>query len=200
MKALDLSENKELYSKEEINELPILSYEGEIVLVRNQKELQTVLPLIKRAKILGFDTETRPIFKKGITHLPSLLQLASDELVCLFQLNLLPFDVQLANVLEDLNIIKVGVAIRDDLNALTKLHLFKPQNFIDLAKLATQKGVKAQGLRTLTANLLGYRISKRAQCSNWASNNLSHAQIKYAATDAWLGFILYNKLMEMADK
>ncbi len=199
MNALGFLPRNELYTKEEINELPTLSYEGEIILVRNKEELELALPILKKAKVLGFDTETRPIFKKGVVHLPSLLQLATSDLVCLFQIKTLGFNKDLAEILENENIIKVGVAIKDDLSALAKIYEFKPRNFIELAKLATQKGVKAQGLRTITANLLGYRISKRAQCSNWENDYLSHAQIKYAATDAWLGLVLYNKLIEMKD-
>lgn len=191
--------DKPLYTKEEINSLPILQYEGEIVLVRTQTELENILPELAKESLLGFDTETRPTFTRGGTMQdPSLIQFATGHKVYLIQISILPFNEHLAYILANENIIKAGVAINDDMNALAKLYPFKPANVIDLAKLANKKGVQAQGLRTLTANLLDYRISKGAQCSNWATP-LTHTQIKYAATDAWLGRIIYNTLSELED-
>ncbi len=188
---------KALYTKEEINSLPVLTYEGEIVLVRTEKELENILPELHKAQILGFDTETRPMFTKGTPYHPSLMQLATDQKVYLIQLGRIPFDQKLAEILESEDIIKAGVAIQDDLNALMKLHPFKANSVVDLARLANQKGLQAQGLRTISANLLDYRISKGAQCSNWAVDVLTHSQIKYAATDAWLGYIIYTTLIRL---
>ncbi len=199
MNALELLPTHDLFSKEEINNLPMLSYQGEIIVVRSQEELELVLPRIKQESVLGFDTETRPLFKKGIPYKPSLIQLATKDTVYLIQINLVPFNKHLADILSDAEIVKAGVAVKDDLNALAKIFPFKPQSFVELADLANQKGLKAQGLRTIAANLLGFRISKKAQCSNWASPYLTHAQIKYAATDAWLGRILYHSLMQLED-
>ena len=68
------------------------------------------------------------------------------------------------------------------------------QKAVDLAALARARGIKAQGLRSLAASLLGFRISKSAQCSNWERDELSPQQIRYAATDAWVGRELYARL------
>ena len=188
-----------LYTKEEINTLPTLTYEGDIVLVRTNLELNNILPELRKAKVLGFDTETRPLFSKGTPYPPSLIQLATDQKVYLIQLKNIEFDENLASILASEDIVKAGVAIQDDLNALMKIFPFTPNNIVDLARLAKQKGLQAQGLRTITANLLNYRISKGAQCSNWSVDTLTHAQIKYAATDAWLGLIIYNILIDVMD-
>ena len=181
-------------SKEDINALPIRAYEGEIRLIRDEETLTDALEYLRREKLLGFDTETRPIFTKGKTCPPALLQLAAHDCVYLVQLRHLPFDARLADLLADPGVIKAGVAVRDDMLALERLHPFVPAGAVDLAVLARARGMKAQGLRNLAANLLGFRISKSAQCSNWEKDELSPQQIRYAATDAWVGRELYARL------
>ncbi len=192
-------ENKLLLTKEEINLLPAISYEGEIVLVRSDEELDLAVNELKKNSVLGFDTETRPRFTKGAMHLPSLIQLATDKKVYIIQLKHIGNTEKLAELLSDEQIIKAGVAIHEDYRSLARLFPLESNGLVDLAKLANQKGMKAQGLRTISANLLGYKISKGAQCSNWAADTLNHSQILYAATDAWLGLILYNQLARLAD-
>lgn len=181
-------------SKEDINALPIRAYEGEIRLIRDEEALTDALEYLRREDLLGFDTETRPIFTKGKTCPPALLQLAARDCVYLVQLKHLPFDARLADLLADPRVIKAGVAVRDDMLALERLHPFVPAGAVDLAVLARSRGMKAQGLRNLAANLLGFRISKSAQCSNWEKDDLSPQQIRYAATDAWVGRELYARL------
>lgn len=199
MNTINFNPEQTLYTKDEINNLPVLTYEGEIIIVRTEIELNNILPELRKSEVLGFDTETRPMFTKGTLYPPSLIQLATEQKVYLIQLKHIPFNQELAHLLASENVIKTGVAIQDDLNALMKLSPFQPQSIIDLAHLAKRKGLQAQGLRTITANLLGYRISKGAQCSNWAVETLTHAQIRYAATDAWLGLIIYNILITLND-
>ncbi|MCH5277010.1 MAG: 3'-5' exonuclease domain-containing protein 2 [Desulfovibrionaceae bacterium] len=181
-------------SKEDINALPIRAYEGDIRLIRDEEALAGALESLRREDLLGFDTETRPIFTKGKTCPPALLQLAAHDCVYLVQLRHLPFDERLAGLLADPRIIKAGVAVRDDMLALERLRPFVPAGAVDLAVLAKARGMKAQGLRNLAANLLGFRISKSAQCSNWEKDELSPQQIRYAATDAWVGRELYAHL------
>ncbi len=178
-------------NKEEINSLPIGAYEGRVVLIRSEEELDAALPLLRAETLLGFDTETRPNFSRGAQSSPALIQLACADAVFLIHLVHVPFSEKMASLLADEAIVKAGVAIRDDMRALAKLYSFEPAGITDLAALARARGLKAQGLRTLTAALLGFRISKSAQCSNWEHPNLTPRQIKYAATDAWVGRELY---------
>ena len=192
-------ETKPLLTKEEINLLPAINYEGEIVLIRSDEELTLAVNELKKNTVLGFDTETRPKFTKGAMNLPSLIQLASEKKVYLIQLKHITKTDELAALLSDEHIIKSGVAIHDDYRSLARLFPVSPNGLVDLAKLANQTGIKAQGLRTISANLLGYKVSKGAQCSNWASDTLSHSQIQYAATDAWLGLLLYSQLIQLQD-
>jgi ribonuclease D len=172
--------------KEEINSLPQAQYDGEILLVCETAGLGPALARLEGERVLGFDTETRPSFNKGTAHPPALLQLAGADLVILIQLALAPFNDALAALLADADIVKAGVAVRDDIKGLQRLLPFMPAGFIDLSECARGAGLETFGLRPLAANFLGFRISKNAQCSNWGNPNLNAQQIRYAATDAWI--------------
>ena len=182
-------------TKDEINLLPIQAWNGPIVLVQDDAALDAALEQLWKEPVLGFDTETRPTFTKGKTCLPALIQLSTADTAYLIQLTHLPFDERVAELLASPRVLKVGVAIHDDMKALARIHDFTPAGVVDLAALARAKGIQAQGLRTLSANLLGFRISKSAQCSNWENRELSPQQVKYAATDAWVGRELYFHLI-----
>lgn len=178
-------------SREDVNALPIRAYEGEICLVRTERELEVALNELWDETVIGFDTETRPTFTRGNVSPPALVQLAGHARVFLVQLPHMPFGEALAALLSTEHIVKAGVAIRDDMRALERLYPFEAGAVADLALMARTRGIKAQGLRTLAAQLLGFRISKSAQCSNWEKSDLTIRQIRYAATDAWVGRELY---------
>ena len=184
-------------SKEEINLLPIQAWEGPIVLVQEEEALAAALEKLRQEPVLGFDTETRPTFTKGKTCRPALIQLATADTAYLIQLTHLPFSDAIAELLSSPQVLKVGVAIHDDMKALARIHPFMADGVVDLAVMARARGIQAQGLRTLAANLLGFRISKSAQCSNWENHELTQQQIKYAATDAWVGRELYFHMLRM---
>jgi ribonuclease D len=145
----------------------------------------------KAAGVLGFDTETRPSFRKGKNYTPSLIQIALPDEVFLFHLNWLPLGADLIGLLEDPRVIKTGVAARDDMRELAKLSPFTPHGVVDLDEVAAKNGIKTPGLRSLAAMFLGLRISKGEQCSNWGNKALSPRQIRYAATDAWVSRAIY---------
>ncbi|MCK4838329.1 MAG: 3'-5' exonuclease domain-containing protein 2 [Desulfobulbaceae bacterium] len=184
-------------TRDEINSLPIRSYEGKVVVVRTRQELDIALKKLAQETLLGFDTETRPNFKKGQNNLPSLIQLAAEETVYIFQLQHIKFPVGLRDIIADQTIIKTGVAIDHDLLQLQRLGPFIENGFAGLARMAKNAGIRNHGLRGLAAVLLGFRISKGAQRSNWGSETLSSKQIKYAATDAWVGREIFLRLQEM---
>jgi len=178
-------------SKDEINRLPMKQYEGPIHLVRTLEEAERAVEKLQKETLLGFDTETRPSFRVGEYYQPSLLQLATGTEVFLFQLKLTGLTPGLCGVLSNPDILKSGVSIKDDLSELRKLTDFSPAGFVELATHAKKAHIKNLGLRGLAALLLGFRISKREQTSNWAKNELSESQLRYAATDAWLGREIY---------
>ena len=187
----------ERMTKDEINEWPIEKYNGPIHLVRSDEEFSNAIISLKKEEILGFDTETRPAFKKGEHHPPALIQLATQTDVFLFQIQHYGFHTPLIEILKDPNIIKAGVAVKYDIAELKKVTEFEPGGFVDLANIAKKIGIQNHSLRGLAAVLLGFRIAKGASTSNWGQQNLTNMQIKYAATDAWVGRKLYIKLNAM---
>ena len=181
-------------SKEEINLLPIGRWEGPTHLVRTIEEVRAATARLSLTRLLGFDTETRPAFKKGQKFPPSLLQLATKEEVFLFQVQHTGLPESLLAILGNPAIVKTGVSLDFDLLSLQEVQPFQPQGFVDLAAIARHRGIKNHGLRGLAAVVCGIRISKSARTTNWANNNLTPQQIQYAATDAWIGREIYRQL------
>lgn len=181
-------------SKEDIQKLPLNQFEGDIWLVQTPGEMLKAVEMLRRETVLGFDTETKPSFKKGRVNKVALLQLSSARQSWLFRLNALGLPPELAEIMADPGIHKVGLALRDDLLALRKLHPFEPAGFTDLQKEVKNYGIEAMGLKKLAAIVLGIHISKSQQVSNWENPDLSEAQQRYAATDAWVCLEIFRKL------
>lgn len=184
-------------SKEGINHLPLCRYTGEIHIINEEGQLPGVLQLLEEEYVLGFDTESRPAFQKGVSYGPSLLQLASSKAVYLFQLSLMGGLDPLIDLLSRKIPLKVGVAISEDLQKLLSMRKFEPQGFLELTHMSQQFAIENKSLRALSAIILGKRISKGAQVSNWANINLTNQQINYAATDAWICRELYIAMKQL---
>jgi len=176
---------------EELMQLPIVRYRGAIHFIVTEKDLHRALQEIRCEHVVGFDTETRPTFRKGQFHAPSLVQIATSHAVHLFQLARLDFSHALAEVFGNAQIIKAGVALGRDLSELQKVFPFKAENVVDLGDIAKHRGMAQTGLRNLTGLFLGGRITKGPQTSNWSQPTLSPKQQLYAATDAWACRELY---------
>lgn len=187
-------------TKAEINEKPLVQYSGPYSLIRNDEELSEVLAEVRKENLLGFDTETRPAFRKGESYLPSLLQLGGEKHVWLFQLQKLSDLTMLFDILANPKIKKAGAAIDRDLQELRELQEFEPAGFVDVGTLAEKLRFRNTGLRPLSALLLDQRISKGAQVSNWATDHLSKKQEIYAATDAWISRRIYQELIKIKKK
>ena len=172
-------------SREDMARLPIRRYEGEVCLAATRPELERALEDLRREEVVGFDTETRPAFRKGEAHLPCLVQAATSSRVYLFQLRLPHASEVVAELLAETRVTKVGVALAHDLRSLKLLFPFRESNVLDLGVIARRCRLDQTGLRNLAGIFLGVRIPKGARTSNWAAPNLSAAQITYAATDAW---------------
>lgn len=181
-------------SKEAINALPLGRWEGPTCLVSAPEQVAPATRRLQTASILGFDTETRPAFRKGQRHLPSLLQLATKHEVFLFQLKRTGLPQEVISLLSNQAIVKAGVAPRDDVLALQEFSHFTPAGFVDLASLGRNFQLRHFGLRGLAAVTMGIRIAKSKKISNWAKDNLSPGQLVYAATDAWAGREIYLRL------
>ena len=185
---------KENITVEEIAEHELSWFKGEIVLVDNIKTFKEVFPRLLGSDLLGFDTETKPTFRKGRKNAVSLIQLSTGDLACLFRINKIGIPDELAHLLSDPAVIKAGVAVHDDIKYLKVVKKFVPEGFIDLQNFVKDFGIQSSGLKKLTAIILGFRISKRQQVTDWEAVQLSEAQQIYAATDAWVCFEIYKKL------
>lgn len=191
---------KHSITDEEINNLPLKQFEGEIIVIENREEFRRQLPFLQIQDILGFDTETRPSFKKGVRNSISLLQLSVNGKAFLFRINKLGFPNELAKILSNEKIIKVGLAIKDDIRGLQKIESFKPKGFIDLQDYVKYFQIENFSLRKLAGLVLNMRISKAQRLTNWEISELSVKQQRYAATDAWVSLEIYKRLKLMEIK
>ncbi len=189
-----LCEYRAYISKEELNELPLFQHPNKIELIEDQKHALSVIPKIAEAKVLGFDIEIKPVFVRGQTNSVALLQLATDECTYLFRLNKIPLLQELKDIFTNESILKVGVAVRDDVKALQALSSFEPKGFYDIAKVVQEEGFESLGLRALVGIFLEQRLSKAAKITNWEKSPLTEAQILYAACDALAGLLIYQKM------
>jgi ribonuclease D len=187
-------------SKFEINLLPLKKYQGPVEIVASDNHLRAVMPELNAERVLGFDIEVRPAFKSGDHFPPALVQLAGKRKVFLLQLKKLNSLILLARLFADARVAKAGVAVASDVEKLHEIMKFTPGGFVELGKMADKAGIKSNGVRTLAAQLLGFRISKGAQCSNWERSELTPAQILYATTDAWVCRELFLELEKLGNQ
>lgn len=184
-------------SKEEINELPLGQFEGKIFVIERPDQVEEAVDFLEDQHMIGFDTETKPSFRKGQFNHVSLLQLSTPEHAFLFRLHLVGFPPTLRNLLEKENLVKIGAAVHDDLKALRKLtDSFYPQSFFDLNDELKKVGFQNVGVRNLSGMVLKMRISKTEQVSNWEAEKLTEKQLRYAATDAWACLEVFRVLRE----
>ncbi|MDR2160776.1 MAG: 3'-5' exonuclease domain-containing protein 2 [Desulfovibrio sp.] len=183
-------------SREDINALPLFYYPGRVILIRTAKGVEAAVNRLYGEGVLGFDTETRPCFVRGKSHPPSLVQLAGEKEVYLFQLRWQPLAPPLADLLASAAVVKTGVAAHDDMNGLEKIYPFTSAGVVDLAEVARLNHIRNLSLRSLAAFFLKIRISKTEQCSNWAARDLTPRQVRYAATDAWASRAIYLRMRE----
>ena len=178
-------------SKNEINSLPLIKYEGVIEILTSKDDIQAAINDLKNYDLIGFDTETKPTFVKGPLNPPSIMQLACDDKVYIFQFDNDKIFKQLSSILTNKNITKCGVSVDRDLIELMYLSPFDPISFVDLGNVARENEIPHHGLRGLVAMFLKHRISKGSQTSDWSRISLSDSQISYAATDAWVSLELF---------
>jgi ribonuclease D len=185
---------QENITSEELAKRELSWFKGEIVVVDNLDTYHDVFPRLLGSDLLGFDTETRPTFRKGRKNSVSLIQLSTANLACLFRINRIGIPDGLIKLLSDPSVIKAGVAVHDDIRFLKGVKRFYPAGFVDLQSFVKDYGIQSSGLKKLAAIVLGFRISKRQQVTDWEAEKLSEAQQIYAATDAWVCHQIYRKL------
>ncbi len=181
-------------TKEEVAGLELIQYEGPISVIDSMGSFERVIDQIAGHHILGFDTETRPSFKKGNVYPTSLIQLSSSDHSWLVRVSRIGYPNKLLDLLSSEDTIKVGSGLNDDLRRLRSDFQFEPGGFLDLQRYVEAFHIEEKGLKKLSGIVLGHRISKSQQVSNWDANHLTEAQLRYAATDAWICLEIYNTL------
>lgn len=188
----------ENYPKERIQSLPLTKFEGRVFVITTESDADKAVDYLMKQPILGFDTETRPSFKKWQRHTVSLLQVSTHDTCFLFRLHLTGMTKSIIRLLEDRNITKVGLSLRDDFHQLHERSSFNVGTFIDLQDEVKEIGVQDASLQKIFANLLGGKISKSQQLSNWEADILTDGQKTYAATDAWACIMIHEEIQRLA--
>lgn len=176
-------------------ELPAIEFRGPICVVDREEQIEAACRDLATQAVIGFDTETRPSFRAGVSFKVSLLQLATRERCYLFRLNRIPLAKPILKLLENPAISKIGADVAGDLRALRQLRHFRDGGFVDLQQIAPRWGIEEKSLRKLAALTLGKRVSKAQRLSNWEGATLTDKQQLYAATDAWACICIYEALM-----
>lgn len=188
---------RESISKEEINSLPILEYEGRnIVLVDTLSKLKTTIEVLKNEEVLGFDTETKPSFEKGKMNKVALLQLSTADTCYLIRLNVLGMQNPIIEILSSEKPLKIGLSLKDDYKMLNRRRSFRPAGFLDLQSVIGRFGIKDLSLQKIYAIMFNKKISKSQRLTNWQAPNLTLQQQKYAAVDAWACMDIYNVIKD----
>ena len=183
-------------SKEKLSTLPAAEYNGRICVVDTPEKMKEAITELKKAKIIGFDTETRPSFRRGQTFKMSLIQLCTPDCCYLFRTNEIGFPKELLEILEDPNLLKVGLSIHDDFHNLRRVTNIEPQGFVDLQPFVKEYKIVDNSLSRVYGILFGARISKGQRLTNWEASELTTLQQNYAALDAYACIRIYNYLTE----
>lgn len=187
-------------SNEQTALLPAIEFRGEIRIVEDERDIAAACKYLAEQPVIGFDTETRPSFRPGVTFRVSLLQLSSPEVCYLFRLNRIPLDKAILQLFENKRLLKVGADVAGDLRSLRQIRHFRDAGFIDLQAIAPEWGIAEKSLRKLSAIVLGQRVSKAQRLSNWEAATLTDKQQLYAATDAWVCTRIYERLLRTPKK
>lgn len=182
-------------SNEQTALLPAIEFRGEIRIVEHESDIAAACEYLAQQPLVGFDTETRPSFRPGVTYRVSLLQLSAPDRCYLFRLNKIPLANPILRLLEDRRLVKVGADVSGDLRSLRQLRHFRDGGFVDLQTIAPEWGIAEKSLRKLSAIVLGLRVSKAQRLSNWEAAALTAKQQLYAATDAWVCARIYDRLL-----
>ena len=187
-------------SNEQTALLPAVEFRGEIRIVEHERDIAAACKTLAEQPVIGFDTETRPSFRPGVTFRVSLLQLSTPTVCYLFRLNKIPLAKPILQLLEDRRVLKIGAAGAGALRSLRQIRHFRDGGFVDLQGIAPEWGIGEKSLRKLSAIVLGRRVSKAQRLSNWEAATLTDKQQLYAATDAWVCTRIYEQLLRTPKK
>jgi ribonuclease D len=181
-------------TKEEISQYPTETFDGQIIEIRTTDECEEAVKRLSSCQLLGFDTETRPTFKKGAVNSAALIQLSTEDCCFLFRLNIIGFPPSLIRLLTNPDVLKIGLSLRDDFNSMRRRKEFTPRGFADIQLLVKNYDIDDLGLQKIYALLFQKKISKSQRLTNWEADLLSEPQKRYAALDAWACLKIYETL------
>lgn len=183
-------------TKERIRELSIETFDGEIIVIDKVEDVADAVNYLKQFKVIGFDTETKPVFRKNASNKVALMQLSTLDKCFLFRLNLIQYPDELDDLICSKDVMKVGLSLRDDFAALRQRSDCSPLNFIDLQTFVKDYGIKDMSLQKIYAILFNKKIAKNQRLSNWEAKTLKESQKMYASIDAWACLKIYNYLIK----
>ena len=184
-------------SKEEIAALPAEEFSGRIFVAQTEKEVKQAIQYLSSFSAIGFDTETRPVYKKGIVRGAALMQLSTQDTCFLIRLNRTNFPPCLIEFMSNPAIQKIGLSLRDDFLSMNRRTSIEPKGFVDLQLLVPKHGFTDISLQKIYAILFQKKISKKQRLTNWEAEILTDAQKKYAALDAWACLKIYDALQQL---
>lgn len=187
-------------TNDEINLLPVAHFAGRVLVVDSEAAMKQAEDALRGATIIGFDTETRPSFHKGHQFSMSLLQISTEDVAILFRLQMAALSPGIIGILESAEVLKIGAAIRDDIRGLQKICRYKPAGFVDLQSIVGKWGIEGLSVKKMAAIVLDLKVSKAQRLSNWDAQQLTPAQIDYAALDAWICREIYVALQTKTQK
>lgn len=182
-------------TKDQLAALPLMVYPAEITVVDTASLARSALRVLNREKEVGFDTETRPNFRKGSHHKVALMQISTHERCFLFRLNQIGMCNELKDFLANPAITKIGLSVHDDFNAIQRSYEVECQGFVDIQKMVRDYGICDISLQKIYAIVFGERISKSQRLTNWEAPELTPGQQAYAALDAWACLKIYDHLV-----
>jgi len=212
--SLDRSIRETRLSQKDLNQFPLLAWSGPVHVLNSEKEVESIVPHLMEEDHIGFDTETQPLYGGGATttgrgtqqsrrkNPTSLLQFATLDCVYLYRICKTQTLDPIRPILESSTILKTGVGLQKDIRELKQSYgSFTPAGFVDITTITTTLGYENRGLNALSTLILGGRISKRQQCSDWGTeSDLNWKQIRYASTDAWVSREVYRKAALQLEK
>ncbi len=181
--------------KSEISSLPVESFQGEVVLIDKPEDVAPAIERLKVCPVIGFDTETKPSFKKNHANKVALMQLSTDSVCYLFRLNKIGMPLALQSLIESKDVLKIGLSVHDDFNVMHRSSQFEPGGFVELQQMVRQFHITDLSLQRIYAILFGKKISKQQRLTNWEASSLTPQQQRYAATDAWACLKIYRYLL-----
>jgi RNA polymerase sigma factor for flagellar operon FliA len=176
---------------------------AQVRLVRTPEEAARALADMSSRDVIGFDTESKPTFRKGEESTgPHLLQFATDETAYLFQAArpdaTAPLLDTLRALLESPTLLKVGFGLTDDLRRVRTKFGIEPNNVLDLSTALRIDKKHTLGAKSAVARYFGKTLqkSRRITTTNWSLPTLTDKQILYAADDAHVALRIYRRSRE----